>query len=368
MGVADILAELVRINSVNPEWGGPGELEVANWLKHYFETHDIEVSTNEVLPNRPNLIARIPGRNSDRRIVLESHMDTVHADDMDIPPFDPEIRDGKLYGRGSVDVKSGLAAMAYAVTKIKNPPCEVWLAAVIDEEHAYRGVLGLIDSLSGADAAIVAEPTQNRIVTANKGVLRWKIRTHGKAAHSAKPHLGKSAIMEMAKVLKAINEDSLRLAEKAHPLVGVPTCSIGTIKGGTQVNIVPDFCEINVDRRMLPGERASQVLAEYGALLEGIDAELLPPDLTDEAMETSLDSKIVKASQAAIDELGGTSEPLGVPFGCDATKLSRAGIPSIIFGPGSIDQAHAATEFVELAQVEFAAKFYEKVIMNFEGD
>ncbi len=367
MGVTDILAELVRINSVNPEWAGPGERDVALWLENFLKSRGIDVSLDEVLPGRPNVIARIPGRNPDRRIVLEAHMDTVHANEMDISPFEPEIRDGKLYGRGSVDVKSGLAAMAFALTNLKEPPCEVWLAAVIDEEHAYRGVLGLIDQLPGAEAAIVAEPTLNRIVTANKGVLRWKIRTHGKAAHSAKPHLGKSAIMEMSKVLQAIDNDHLRLAANAHPLVGSPTCSVGTIKGGTQVNIVPDRCEISVDRRMLPGERATEVLAEYQALLAGIDAEFLPPDLIDEAMETPLDSKIVKISQDVMNRLGGNPEPIGVPFGCDATKLSRAGIPSIIFGPGSIDQAHAATEFVDLAQVEFAAQFYEDVVMNFDG-
>lgn len=365
MGVTEILSELVRINSINPQWGGPGEQEIATWLKSFFEKRNIDVSLHDVLPGRPNLIARVPGRTQNRRIIFEAHMDTVGSEEMAIAPFEPTIQDGRLYGRGSVDVKGGLAAMAHALTRIKNPPCDVILAAVIDEEHAYRGVLDLIDRYPTADAAIVAEPTQNQVVTANKGVLRWKIRTRGVAAHSAKPHLGESAILEMAKVLRLLAEDSSRLAKIKHPLVGSPTCCVGTIQGGSQVNIVPDSCVIELDRRMLPGEKAEKILSDYRSLLEGTNSELLSPDLSDEAMETSPKSEIVTTSMEVLSKMGKDSKPVGVPFGCDATKLSRAGIPSIIFGPGSIDQAHAATEFVELSQLDFAANFYEHVAMSF---
>ena len=365
MGVIDILSELVRINSVNPEWGGPGERDVATWVRRFFEERNIDVWENEVLPGRPNVIARMPGQNPNRRVVLEAHMDTVATGGMTVEPFDPVIRDGKLFGRGSVDVKCGLAAMMDAVSRIKNPPCEVWLAAVIDEENAYRGVLNLIDELPEAHAAIVAEPTENLIVRANKGVLRWRITTHGKAAHSAKPHLGKSAIHEMAAVLSLIEKDNERLAEKCHPLVGPATCCVGTIEGGTQVNIVPDRCQISLDRRMLPGETGEAVLAEYRELFTGLDASMESPDLVDEGMETAESEAVVQVSKSTIEELGGNPETVGVPFGCDATKLSRAGIPSIIFGPGSINQAHGAIEFVEIEQVEFAAEFYRKVVMDF---
>ncbi len=367
MGVIEILSELVKINSINPEWGGPGEKEIAGWVRRFFEDRNIEIEEYEVLPGRPNILAKVPGQNPGKRIVFEAHMDTVLDAGMTIPPFDPKIRDGKLYGRGSVDVKAGLAAMMQALTQIENPPCEVWVAAVIDEEHKYRGVLGLLDTLPSAEAAVVAEPTGNRIVRANKGVLRFKIQTHGKASHSAKPELGKNAISEMAKVITRFESHNQQLTQITHPLVGSPTCSIGMIEGGTQVNIVPDQCHILLDRRMIPGEKSQAILEEYQSLLSDLDCTIEDPYLSDEAMETPESAKVVQTSQSILQTMGGNWESMGVPFGCDATKLSRAGIPSIIFGPGSIDQAHAEVEFVEIEQVEFAAEFYRRFMEEFEG-
>jgi len=367
MGVTELLSRLVRINSVNPEWGGPGEGEIAAWVKRFFEERNIETLVREILPGRPNVIARIPGRNPERRVVLEAHMDTVTAAGMTIPPFEPELRDGKLYGRGSVDVKAGLAAMMHAVSRIDSPPpCEIWLAAVIDEEHYYRGVLGLLEDLPGAEAAIVAEPTENRIVRANKGVLRFRIHARGKAAHSAMPHLGKNAIDEMAQVLLRLKKLHESLGRFRHPLVGSSTGSVGLIEGGTQVNIVPERCVITVDRRMIPGESASAILEEYRGLLADLDAELEAPYLVDEAMETPEAAAVVQTARRALGRLGGEPDTIGVPYGCDVTKLSRAGVPGIIFGPGSIDRAHTAAEYVEIDQLEAAALFYEAFIREFE--
>lgn len=377
--VIDLLSDLVAINSINPEWDGPGECDVATYVREFFERAGIEVWEEEVLPNRPNIIAKLPGVDSSRRLVLEAHMDVVSVDDMTIPPFEPRIEDGLLYGRGSCDTKAGLAAMMQAMAALKEsgqtPPCDIWLGAVVDEEHAYRGVLSFIETLERTGptpaAAVVAEPTQLRVVRANKGVLRWKIATRGVSAHSSKPHLGKSAITAMARVILALEEDQ-QPPREPHPLVGPPTCSIGVIEGGAQVNFVPEHCEITLDRRMLPGETADGVIAHYEQLLDrvraenpGLEVEQHPPHLTDEAMETPADADVVQAISAALAELGHNPEPCGVPFGCDCTKLSRAGIPSVIFGPGSIDQAHGAVEFVDIAQVEAALAFYERFLMQF---
>lgn len=224
--------------------------------------------------------------------------------------------------------------------------------------------------------AVVAEPTELRVVRANKGVLRWKISTHGVSAHSSKPHLGKNAITAMAKVILALEADEQLLAKREpHPLVGPPTCSIGVIEGGAQVNFVPEHCEITLDRRLLPGETAEAVTAHYEKLLNrvrtvnpDIDVKFHPPHLTDEAMETPANAEIVQTMSRVLAELGHEPEPVGVPFGCDCTKLSRAGIPSVIFGPGSIDQAHGAVEFVEIAQVEAAFEFYKRFLMEFGSD
>src|SRR6201996_5236262 len=213
--VAQTLAELVRINSVNTAYeGGPGEREIATWVRRFFEQRGIEVWEQEVFPNRPNVIARLPGRDASRRIILEAHTDTVSVKGLTIPPCEPRLEDRKMYGRGSCDTKAGLAAMMHAVASLHaegiQPPCEVWLAAAVDEEFSYRGVVKLCEGLTG-HAAIVAEPTGLRAVIASKGVLRWRIMVRGKAAHSGKPHLGINAINHMARIILELEEDHQRL-------------------------------------------------------------------------------------------------------------------------------------------------------------
>lgn len=371
--VIQTLADLVRINSVNSSYeGGPGEREIATYVRRFFEARDIEVWEQEVFPGRPNVIARLPGQNPGRRIVLEAHTDTVSVKGMTVPPFDPVIREGRMYGRGSCDTKAGLATMMHAVASLKEqgltPPCEVLLAAVVDEEYSYRGVVKLCEGLR-ADAALVAEPTELRAVVATKGVLRCRIVVHGKAAHSSKPHLGVNAISGMARVIAAIEEDNARMMANRHPLVGHGTCNVGVIQGGVQVNFVPDRCAIEIDRRLLPGERADDAVAHYRSLLAGISgirAEVEEPLLlVDEALDTPVDADVMKTAGRVLSELGLDPSPCGVPFGCDASKLARAGVPSLVFGPGSIDRAHTEDEYVELDQVEKAFEFQRRFLLTF---
>lgn len=374
MTVLSILADLVAINSINPAYeDGRPEEDVARYVEEFFHRRGIETFRQAVMPGRSNVIARVAGRNSQKRIVLEAHMDTVSIVGMTIPPFEPEIRDGLLYGRGSCDTKAGLAAMMHAVASLKEPPpCEVWLAAVVDEEFSFQGVLALCDGLS-ADAAIVAEPTSLRAAIASKGVLRWKIRTQGKAAHSSKPHLGLNAINHMAQVVSAFEEDARALAAQPHPLLGPATVNVGVIRGGVQVNFVPDWCEIEVDRRLLPGETADGVLAGYASMLKRLnssnpqlDASMDAPMIVDPALETLPETQVARVAQEVLRSLALDDSLQGVPYGSDASKLSRQGVPSIIFGPGSIDQAHAAVEYVECAQVATAADFYREFLLRFE--
>ncbi len=376
----DTLADLVRIDSVNPEWSGPGESAVADYVRDFFLGAGIEVIEREVLPGRRNVIARLPGHDAGRRVILEAHMDTVSYTGMTIAPLDPIIKVGQMFGRGSCDVKAGLAAMMHALRDIhhsrEKTPCEVWLAAVVDEEHNYRGVLDLIEQLGADDvetcAAVVAEPTQCQIARANKGVLRFVVETRGRTAHSSRPELGSNAITAMARVIGALEEERSLLWETVHPLVGSPTCNIGIIEGGTQVNFVPDRCRITLDRRMIPWETASEVTRHYEKLIAdisrahpGIEVAMLPAHLSDDAMETPPEADVVGVAESVANELGLPAKSIGVPFGCDATKLSRAGIPSIVFGPGSIEQAHADVEFVELDQVEKAFAFYRRFLLQF---
>ncbi len=371
------LAELVRLNTVNPAYADGGSEENAiPFLRHFFHSRGIQTSEQEVFPGRHNLLARLPGR-TQRRIVLEAHIDTVSIKGMTIPPFEPVVQNGRMYGRGAVDDKAGLAAMMHAIGSLCEdgivPECEVLLAAVVDEEFSYRGVVKLCEGLSAA-AAIVAEPTEMRVVVASKGVLRFRIHVRGKAAHSAKPHLGCNAITHMARLVLAFEQAHQDLSSVAHPLLGPPTLNVGVIHGGVQVNFVPDHCSIEVDRRLLPGETATAVIEGYRQMLgtlaretPGFSAEIEEPLLlVDEALDTPVGESVVTTAQAVMRSLGLNPEVCGVPFGSDASKLSRAGIPTILFGPGSIDQAHSVDEYVDLAQVAGAAAFYRDFLLTFK--
>jgi acetylornithine deacetylase/succinyl-diaminopimelate desuccinylase family protein len=374
--VLETLAELVRINSINPAYeNGNPEAEIVAYIERFFGERGIETWQQEVLPGRPNLIARLPGQRAGRRIILEAHADTASVTGMTIPPFEPVIRDGRMYGRGSCDTKAGLAAMMHAVASLHStghkPECEVWMVAAADEEYSFRGVSKLCEHLK-ADAAIVAEPTELRPVIASKGVLRWKVCTTGKAAHSSKPHLGVNAIVQMARVIQAFEKGAAALEGNVHPLLGPATLNIGVIRGGVQVNFVPDHCEIEVDRRLLPGEKATEVLAGYQTMLNRLHEDdramrvcMEPPMLLDEALETPSDAMVARTAAEVLRNMGLPGELVGVPYGSDASKLSRHGVPSIIFGPGSIDLAHAAVEYVECDHVIQAEEFYRGFLKRF---
>ncbi len=371
------LADLIGINSVNPNYeGGMPEAALAQYVESFFATRGIETWRQEVFPQRPNVIARAPGRDSQRRIIFEAHMDTVSVSGMSIDPWTAEVRDGRMYGRGACDTKGGMAAMMHALASLQadhvTPPCEVWFAATIDEEFSYRGVVALCQDVR-AEAAVVAEPTLLRGVIASKGVVRWKIETRGKSAHSSKPQLGTNAIEHMAHLIVALQKDTFGLSAQVHPLLGSASCNVGVIEGGVQVNFVPDQCTIEIDRRMLPGETCEHVLGHYQRLLDsvvaehpGMDAVMHPPMLTDIPLETPADSQAAKQMAAILEAMGLDATLIGVPFGSDASKFAAIGIPSIILGPGSIDQAHAAVEYVDCDQVVKAVSIYRRFMTQFQ--
>jgi acetylornithine deacetylase len=282
-----------------------------------------------------------------------------------------------MYGRGSCDTKAGLAAMMHAMKIVREaevrPEASVWLVAAVDEEHAFRGVVKFLEKGIYADGGVVAEPTGLETVVASKGVLRWRLRTRGRTAHSSKPHLGINAVNKMAKVLTAMEQVFPPVFKKRqHPLLGSPTLNVGIIQGGVQVNQVPDSCTIEIDRRLLPGETKETVWKEFEGLLTNLcahdselEVEMEPPTIEDRGLETEAFERIVQVASKISQELMGHSRIVGVPYGSDASKLAEAGIPSIILGPGNIDQAHAADEYVELDQVALAAEFYARTISEF---
>lgn len=373
--VVTTLQDLIRINSVNPAYAfGRKEAEIQAWISRFFMDAGLEVQLIEVDPDRPNLLATLRGKDHSRRLLLEAHVDTAGIENMVGPAFDPVIRGGLMHGRGACDTKGGLAAMMHALTELHEegfvPGCDIVFAATMDEEHAFHGAAHLCKHLT-ADAAIVAEPTDLRMVVASKGCLRWRVTVAGRAAHSSKPHLGVNAISRMARLIVMLEDEDASRIRVHHPLLGEPTLNIGIIHGGVQVNIVPESCLMEIDRRLVPGEEPLEIRRRYEELSESLRDRFPDFDVThvplleDWPMETPIDSPIVKITRGVLDDFALPSEPTGVPFGSDASKFARVGIPSIVMGPGSIDQAHTADESVPVCQVEQAVRIFKEIIRRF---
>jgi acetylornithine deacetylase/succinyl-diaminopimelate desuccinylase-like protein len=287
-------------------------------------------------------------------ILLAPHLDTVNADDSQ---FVPRRKNGRLHGRGACDTKGSAAIMLAALCELaesKSRPREtrVIFAGLVDEEHAQAGSRALVAGGFKADLAVIGEPTRLQAVTAHKGSLWLKLETRGKAAHGATPQFGRNAIHEMARIVQLLGKDyAARLRHHRHPLLGAATVNVGTIGGGIQPNIVPDRCAIAVDRRTLPGETDGGVQREVAAFLRSkklrpkISSTKLAPALP---LETDPQLPLVRQFLYSVGQV----RPAGVDFFCDAAVLSAGGIPSVVFGPGDIAQAHTADEWIALASLE----------------
>jgi acetylornithine deacetylase len=379
--VQALLGDLVAIESVNPAYPGGerGEAAVAAFVADHCRRLGLDVWRQAVLPGRENVLARLECPGAKRTLLLEAHMDTVSLDPSGPNGGGgtaPHIRDGRLYGRGACDTKGALAAMLTALDALRARRAElgmhVLLLAAVDEEYRFRGVLRFVEALREqvGDAplagAIVGEPTALRVVVAHKGCLRTRIHTLGRAAHSSRPETGVNAIDAMAGVLAALGTYRDSLAGRRHPLTGSPTLSVGKIWGGTAVNIVPDRCTVELDRRLIPGEDAAGALAELDALLAGLQRaqpdlvyERDEPSVADWSLDTPPHAAVVVAIGAACAAAGLDGAPAGVSYGSDASKLwALARVPSVVFGPGDIAQAHTADEFVPLDELPRAAAVY----------
>jgi acetylornithine deacetylase/succinyl-diaminopimelate desuccinylase-like protein len=262
--IEKLACELIALPSVNPAFlpqnhPQAGEGRVADFLAATAAQAGLDVELQEVLPGRPNVLARLtPAGVIRRRVILAPHTDTVPAFSED--QFAPRLRQGRIYGRGACDTKGSIAAMLGALTALAQSPArpaatEIIFAGVIDEENAQAGSHALAASGLKGDLAIVGEPTRLAVVTAHKGSLWLRLETRGKAAHGACPHLGRNAVHEMARIVDLLETDYARqLKRRRHPLLGCATVSVGSINGGSQPNIVPAQCQATVDRRTLPGE------------------------------------------------------------------------------------------------------------------
>ena len=375
--VLGTLQDVVAIESVNPSLpgGGRGEVEMTAYLSAFFDEIGIPYELNEVLAGRNNIIATLEGEDPERVLLFECHMDTASTEIMTIPPFEPHIRDGLLYGRGSCDTKAGGVAMIHAMKRLAAsgapPPRTIAFAGVVDEEHLMRGSLHLAASKQ-VEAAVVAEPTSLDVIRAHKGLVRFEVTVAGTAAHSSKPYLGVNAISKMAQLISRIEaEISSAFAALEDPLLGNPTLNIGTVRGGVQINFVPDNCVIAVDCRIVPGQTPEVVLSLFEDLVASarsddpeLRVEIAAPFMICSPLGTPKDAAIVRDAATACDAALGHHTIGGVPYATDGSALADHDVPTIVLGPGSIDQAHGAVEWVECEQVGRAVDIYESLMRS----
>lgn len=349
------LERLVRIPT------GETEAEQVGLVSQLAAAHGAAVVREEVLPGRVNLLATFNGFASGKTWLFEAHGDTVPGE----VPIRYDAERNRMYGRGACDTKASFVAMLAAIVRAVNKRTlrgQVHLVATCCEESGGEGAQALMTSGLRPDCAVVGEPTRLEIVRAHKGAWRTRITTHGRAAHSSVPHKGVNAIVAMSAVLRALeHEFAEALARVSHPVLGSPTLSVGTIKGGRAANVVPDSCEIEVDWRLVPETPAESLLERLRLRFPAATVE--PYEYYPPFYEPD-ESPALKAVGRAVEAVTGRPAVLaGAPWAANAGIFqAAAGFPCVIFGPGDIAQAHTADEYVEWPQVETAARVYEQIL------
>jgi len=378
MNVVELLQTLIRIPSVNPD-NAPGtdkvnEQDIADWLEGYLTEHGFHVTLEEVLPQRPNLIARAPftGEKDERpRIFLGPHLDTVGVAGMVFDPFCGDIKDGNILGRGASDTKGPMAAMIMALVENKDIladlPVAIDFIAFMGEESIQQGSRHFAEHhRTEYEFAIAGEPTSLNLVHVTKGAAWITVEAKGKAAHSSQPELGENAIMTLARSLDMINRKlSNRLATYTHPVLGHTTLNVGVIKGGSRPNIVPDHAEAIIDIRTTPSLMESG--GGSGVMQTFIDEMNLPITIThsheNPPMETPTEHPMIQQLLASAPN----SSCVGAPWFSDAAHLANGGIPSICAGPGSIDQAHTKDEFISIKDLEDGVTFFSNFVKSLKN-
>jgi acetylornithine deacetylase/succinyl-diaminopimelate desuccinylase-like protein len=395
-----ILADLVRRPSVNPmgrDVSGPEYLEgrVTEWLVQRFTAAGLPWARQPVAPGRDNFVARLEATVPDAPVLLwDAHQDTVPADGMTVEPFVPAVRDGRMYGRGACDVKGGMASMLAAMDRLCAGPrtATIVFSATVNEEFGFSGAKVLTrlwsdDPLEPGDAAarelvggrpalaIVAEPTGLDLVTQHKGAVRWRVRVYGRACHSAYPERGDNAIYHAGRVIGALETLAAELSRR-HPdhACGPPTVNLGTVRGGVGVNLVPDLVVLEIERRLLPGEDPAAArdgaVERIAAACPGVRIEHEPPflesgGLTDATATPAVATWFTGLERGARQRGGG--QRIAARYGTNASVLAAAGVPAVVFGPGSIEQAHTADEWIDLAQVDAAAAVLRDLVAGHGG-
>lgn len=369
------LEELIRIRSTTP----PGDVhQIVDALCEFAKAMNVEPCLQEVESGKHNCVMDFcfgPGRT----LVFNSHMDVNNPQGQEwaFDPFSPFEKDGKLYGLGSCDTKGSMAAMLSAFERIAKNSDGVKgtlrFTAVMGEEAGGIGSLHLVKNGLYGDAGVVGEPTELQVCTAHKGTYMRRLTFKGKAAHSASSHLGINAIDHAACFATLYRRLAEELKQSPHPVLGPANASVTVIQGGTRQNTIPEFCTMIIDRRLLPGETSAKADEELEQLLCELKMSYPEADVLSEVIvstvpsQTDQQEEIVTTALSAVDATNGPGHMArGFNAGCDMSKLVNiAGIPTVILGPGSLRNAHAPNEFVELCQLDQAADIYEKIIRTY---
>ena len=359
--IAGTLAALVRINSINPAFGagGTGEAEAAAHVEALLREMGFACQVLEFAPGRQSVVARLLGTGGGRSLMLYGHLDTVGIEGMQ-RPLDPEVRDGKMYGRGSYDMKGGLTACLAAAKDLASGDAlagDLYVVAVADEETESRGMQQVLEQLR-TDGAIVTEATELDLGVAHKGFCWIEIVTEGRAAHGSRPDEGVDANSMMGRVLGALEAETARIASgRRHPLVGTGSQHVGTIRGGSGPSIYAASCRIELERRLIPGESSESAMADVQRVLDTLGradsrfratCRLL---LDRPSFEQDPASPLTRAVLAAATEVRGAAPAIiGHSYWMDASLLKAAGVETVVIGPSGTG-AHADVEYVELDSV-----------------
>ena len=370
-----LLWELVEIPSINPsleckDASLTGEEKIAQYLEGNANSSRLEYKRMKVLPGRENLVIRLkPSGNIKNKVMLTPHMDVVPATPN---AFVPKIKNGCLFGRGACDTKGSIASFFHAFLRLSkeiNRPknTEIIFIGLVDEEFGQAGSRALAQKGPKADLAIAGEPTNLKVVSAHKGNLWIRLATIGKSAHGSTPQHGSNAINKMSPILEALTiEYPKLLLERKHPLLGPPTVNIGKIQGGSQPNVVPDSCQIDIDRRTLPGETDESVKKEIKKLFRELKINCPEFSRTRTVHCPPLDTDPTLPMVQTFLKASNRRKTIGVPYFTDASPISMGGTPALVFGPGNIAQAHSKNEWVSLEEVEKAEQSIFRFLSNLE--
>ncbi len=370
-----LTAALVAVDSRNPSLAadGPGEAAVAERLAEVLRAWGLEVEWHDHGADRVSLVARTGRADGGRSLLLNGHLDTVGVEGMRHPPFTPTIHDGRLYGRGSADMKAGLAAMTAAAVRAHDAGAtgEILLAFVADEEWESLGTRRLLAEGLRADAAIVTEPTRLAIAPAHKGFAWAELTVRGRAAHGSRPDVGVDAITGAAAVLATLDATArTTLAQRSHPLLGQASWHAGTISGGTGLSTYPDRCTVSLERRTLPGEDGTRFVDEVAAAIAAARATTPALDATvtaglvQQPNDLAVNHPLVTTLAAACRDAGLPPQVDGLSCWTDAALFTAAGIPALCFGPGDIALAHAAEEWVPVDEIHQATEVLTRTILG----